>query len=309
MTDRFVERVLVVMVVLFALWVTVVGLGAQASRGASTSSLAPPPAIAYPQPRTSGFKPPRTADGRPDLQGYWSISEYVDGSRVTSPIALDIQAHEENAWVRKHQSVVVDPKDGKVPYQEWALKKKSELVRSEFIEYIGGVDPHVKCYRNAPPRQIYAPGGVQILQEKDRVLIINEWDGNARIVPTDGRAHIGKRFSLFIGDPIGSWDGDTFVIDTTNLNGNAWLSANGDFTMPDLHIVERFTMMSSDRILYSATLDAPSVYTRPWTMAFRMVRNTEAGYQQMEFACHEGEKTLKNIQEAHPGAQSGIVVR
>ena len=275
---------------------------------AGTQSASPRPAAhAGSGPAAADWKPPRTPDGRPDLQGYWDALEYVDGRRRTSPFALDVQAHVKNAWWNEHPSLVVDPADGGIPYQEWAAKKRRQLVSTDFIEYIGGVDPHVKCFRNAPPRQIYAPGGVQILQSAGQVVIVHEWDANYRVVPTDGRPHIGKSFSLYVGDSRGRWEEDTLVVDTTNLNGNAWLSANGDFTSPDLRLVERFTMLEPDRIHYQVTLDAPSMYSRPWTMAFRLVRLKDPGYQHIEFACREGEKSLQNIQEAHPGAQHGRV--
>jgi hypothetical protein len=135
---------------------------------------------------------PRLPDGTPNLQGYWDALEYTDGAPRQAPFALDLQASEKTAWREAHRTLVVDPPTGKIPYQEWAVKKRYELVSPEFIEYIGGVDPHVKCFRNAPPRQIYAPGGVQILQSPGQVVIVHEWDANYRVVPTDGRPHIGK---------------------------------------------------------------------------------------------------------------------
>jgi hypothetical protein len=85
-------------------------------------------------------------------------------------------------------------------------------------------------------------------------------------------------------------EGDTLVVDTTNLNGNAWLSMEGGFTSRTLTVVERCRLIDAYTLRYEATLTDSKVYTRRWTMAFTMARRRESDYEIIEHACHEGNK-------------------
>ena len=85
----------------------------------------------------------------------------------------------------------------------------------------------------------------------------------------------------------GRWDGDTFVVDVTGLNGQSWLDRAGNYASDSLHVVERYTMIDRDHIQYEATLTDPTVYSRPWKISMPLYRRIEPGAQLMEFKCPE----------------------
>jgi hypothetical protein len=97
-----------------------------------------------------------------------------------------------------------------------------------------------------------------------------------------------------MGNSRGHWEGNTLVVDVTNQNDRTWLdwlSFHGD----GLHVVERWTLVSPDRIDYTATFEDPSMFTRPWTIAYRFNRHKEEGYEIWEDARHEGERDVEHM--------------
>ena len=116
-----------------------------------------------------------------------------------------------------------------------------------------------------------------------------------RIIAMDGRPHIDAKIKLTQGDSIGHWEGDTLVVDTTNLNDKTWFDAAANFHSDEEQVVERFTPVDSDTIAYQATIRDPKVYFRKWTVAFELWRNPDPHYQQMEFACREGQVDLQHL--------------
>ena len=234
-----------------------------------------------PQAEAQTWTPPRTPDGHPDMQGHWDAVGGGSGTieeRLAAPSPLSLTGAIREA--RKSQ--IIDPPDGKVPYQPWALAQKQENVD----QYI---DPFANCFSSGVPRQVYSPRGHQLIQTPGRVLILSEWNHVYRVIPTDGRPHLSAQIRLWMGDSRGRWEGDTLVVDVTNHNGKAWLSVIGDFYTDALHVVERFTMVDADTIEYEVTLDDPNVYTRPWTMGFPWVR-MEQGHETWEEPCHESDR-------------------
>ena len=116
------------------------------------------------------------------------------------------------------------------------------------------------------------------------------WDfaHSYRIIPIDGRPHVGSKLKLWQGDSRGQWEGNTLVVDTTNQHGKS-LDMMGDFHGDGLHVVERFAVVDADTIHYEATLDDPDVYTQRWTMALTLRRDREV-QDIWEMACHEGNR-------------------
>ena len=106
-----------------------------------------------------------------------------------------------------------------------------------------------------------------------------------RVIPLDGRPHIAPNVKLWMGDGRGHWEGNTLVVDTTNVRG-ARLTYIGDFNSENAHIVERFTFVDADTMNYEATVDDPTVFTRPWTM--RVVEKRRPDQEVWESACWEG---------------------
>ncbi len=127
----------------------------------------------------------------------------------------------------------------------------------------------------------------QIVQTPDTVMILVEMDHDVRTVRMGG-THVSPSIRKWFGDSIGHWEGDTLVVDTTNFNDQT------DFqgASRDLHLIERFTRVSANDILYRVTVDDPSSFTKPWTMEFPFVASPGPVY---EYACHEGNYALMDI--------------
>jgi hypothetical protein len=228
----------------------------------------------------------RLSDGKPDMQGYWQTNNFFT--------AFDLETHEKAEFgVPAGKGVIIDPPDGKIPYQPWALQKKKDLAEHHMFE-----DPQAHCYLSGVPRQMYTPFGFQILQPPGSVVLLYEAFHSHRIIPLDSRPHIPDAIRLFEGDSRGHWEGDTLVVDVANQNDFTWFDMAGNFHSDALHVIERYTPVDANTINYAATLEDPKVFTRPFKIAFSFGRNTEADYQQMEYACVEGEKDLQHYTES-----------
>ena len=196
---------------------------------------------------------------------------------------------------REHVSVIVDPPDGKVPYQPWAAAKRQDITDHHTNpRRLGDVDPQARCLLSGVPRMNYQEiTGIQIHQIPGYVLINYEFNHTYRIIPLDGRPHIGERVKLWMGDSRGRWEGNTLVLDVTNHNYRTWFDLVGTFHSDALHVVERWTFVDADTINYEATIEDPKVFTRPWKMAFPLERRKEPGFELLEMACHEGERSFE----------------
>jgi hypothetical protein len=228
----------------------------------------------------------RLPDGKPDMQGYWETRNFFT--------AFDLETHEKAEFgVPAGRGVIVDPPDGKIPYQPWAAAKKKDLVEHHMFS-----DPQAHCYLSGVPRQMYTPFGFQILQPPGSVVLLYEAFHSYRIIPLSASPHIPEAIRLFEGDSRGRWEGDMLVVDVTNQNPDTWFDMAGNFHSDALHVIERFTPVDANTIRYEATLEDPKVFTKPFKIAFDLGRNTQADYQQMEYACVEGEKDLQHYTES-----------
>jgi hypothetical protein len=126
-------------------------------------------------------------------------------------------------------------------------------------------------------------------------MILYESNHAFRVIPMNGSPHPGRNIKLWMGDSRGRWEENTLVIDVTNFNEGTWFDAHGSFHSDALHVVERWTMVTADRIDYEATMEDPTVFTRPWKIALTINRRTEQGYEQWEDTRHEGERDAENI--------------
>ena len=130
----------------------------------------------------------------------------------------------------------------------------------------------------------------QIVQGPGVVGIRYELVHDTRVIPLDGRPHLGKSFGLELGDARGRWEGDTLVVETTNFRDrSAYRNANAT----TLRLVERFTRTAPDKIDWAVTVDDPTTWTRPWTFSMPLTMND--GEPVLEFACHEGNYSLPHI--------------
>jgi hypothetical protein len=232
--------------------------------------------------KAAAFSPPRFPNGTPDFQGAWSPQ--TAGSQNIEDYLV-----EDAYFFAKQRTLIVDPPDGKIPYQPWGVAQRAK----HFKEYI---DPFALCYPMGQPRQMYGARGYHILQTAKSFAVVSEWAHVFRMIPTDGSPHIGKGIKLFMGDSRGHWEGKTFVIDTTNLNDMTWFDIVGDFHSENLHVTEKLTMIDIDTLLYEATMEDPTIFTRPWTMAFA-IKRFEKGHEVLEEACYEGDRSVPNLMQ------------
>ena len=235
----------------------------------------------------TGFKAPRTADGKPDFNGIW---------QALTTANWDIQDHAADAGPRQAvmgiygaQPAGVGIVEGnEIPYQAWALAKKKEnlekrLTADPHDRTIG--DPEAKCYMPGVPRATYMPFPFQIIQGTDTIMILYEYANVARVI------HLGKvnpaPNDSWMGLSSGRFDGDTLVINVTDFNDQTWFDRAGDFHSDALKVTERFTAVSPYHLMYEATIEDPKVFTRPWKVSFPLYRRMEKGARLLEFQCVE----------------------
>jgi hypothetical protein len=237
------------------------------------------------------YRPARTPDGMPDFQGFW---------RGSASGTENVEEHPMTDDDNGGPSLIVDPVDGKIPYQPWAAALQKDN-RTKYVE------PNVPCFPSGVPRSMYVPTQIEILQTPGYVLILFERAHTYRIIPTTPRPQLGPRIDMWMGDSRGRWEGNTLVVDVTNHNAKTWFDQAGNFHSPGAKMIERFTLVDPDTIHYQVTIDDSSVYTRPWTMAFPLRRNKEKGFRLLEEACHEGERNTEPLirggQQIYPGVR------
>jgi hypothetical protein len=242
--------------------------------------------------KAKAFTPPRTPSGRPNFQGYWRgrlVQAFsVEGVAADHPLIKDPIM----PWTAAPPEVV-EPADRKIPYQPWAAALGREGVN--FDEY---VDPRTTCSTAGVPRLALQDAG-QILQPPtdDHIVWLHDDHHQFRVIAMGQRPAVGPHVQTWNGLSHGRWEGNTLVIETTNFNGYTWIDDSGNFYTNNTRITERLTMIDADNIHYEATFEDPSVYTRPWKVAWVLIREKEAGFELIEEACREGERSLARIRE------------
>jgi hypothetical protein len=219
----------------------------------------------------------------------------VDVGRAVNDYWFDRGSHLAVLSGKIHTSLITDPADGRVPALTPDARAKGDARVTEARKHPddGPEDRSLqeRCLVfNAGPPILPGPynNSVEIHQTRSHVLIFNEMIHDARIVPLDGRPHVASSVHNWMGDPRGRWEGHTLVVDSTNF------SEKTSFRGADerLHLVERFTPVDADTMLYEFTVDDPTVFTRPWSAALPMKRT---GDRMFEYACHEGNYALQDI--------------
>ena len=169
---------------------------------------------------------------------------------------------------------------GGIPYTTEALEKKKENQQNWLDR-----DPEVKCYLPGVPRATYMPHPFQIFQGEDSVFIAYQYAGAVRDIFMDdpGPAPVDS----WMGWSDGHWEGDTLVVLVTGLNEQTWFDRAGNHHSAQIRVVERYTPMGPDHLLYEATIEDPETFTKPWKITMPLYRRMEAGAQLMDFRCVE----------------------
>jgi hypothetical protein len=209
----------------------------------------------------------------------------------------------ERGEPQRQASLIVDPPDGRMPPQTDEAQARAAELRA-YRESRGPADSHTdrSLYDRCITRGIAGSilpviynNGNQIVQAPGYVAIVNEMIHETRIVPLDGRPHVQSDIKLWLGDSRGRWEGDTLVVETTNLTDRTGISVNGGGGRHSdaIKITERLTRIDDDTIDYQMTIDDPRTWTRPWTMQYPLDRDDD--YGMYEYACHEGNYAMFNI--------------
>ena len=231
-------------------------------------TLAPVPIVGQ-TPVTKSYTPPRTRDGHPDLQGVW---------QVLNAAAWNVEDHPASLGVPPGSGVVVG---GTIPYRPSALAKKKENFANR-----AKLDPEARCYLPGVPRVTYMPHPFRIVQQADRITILYEYLHAVRSVFMNGNPHPPGPIDWWMGDSRGRWEGNTLVVDVIHLSDRTWLDRAGNFHSEALHVVERYTPTGPDHLLYEATLEDPTVFTRPWQMSMTLYRRQGMNGDLLEYDCY-----------------------
>jgi hypothetical protein len=203
---------------------------------------------------------------------------------------------------RSQPWLVIDPPDGRIPPLTGEGQKRAQAarVRSSFAAPGGPFDGPddlgllERCIsRGIPGSMIPVMYGnhYRIAQLPGLAVITYEIVHETRIIPLDGRPHVSQAIRSYMGDPRGRWEGNTLVVETTNFNSaSAYRGANPE----SLRVVERFTRVAPDVISWTATIEDPVTWTRPWTIAMPLKADPDV----LPFECHEHNYGLVNILSA-----------
>jgi hypothetical protein len=206
-----------------------------------------------------------------------------------------------------HQaSLVVDPPDGRTPPFTKAAADAAAKVQADrrargnpVGDWTTDQSFYIRCISRGVMGSILPViynNGNQIIQAPGMVAIRYEMIHETRIIPLDGSPHVAPNVKSYMGDPRGHWEGDTLVVETTNfVGGTNGIGLNGGGTphSSDMRLIERFQRTSDKTIQYTATIDDPHTWVKPWTVSYPL--NRDNGFQVYEYACHEGNYGLLDI--------------
>jgi hypothetical protein len=231
-------------------------------------------------------------NGKPDLNGIWQAMNTAN---------WDIQAHSARpALAMRPGPVVPVPakevlafgavgaipgglgvvEGDELPYKPEALEKKREN-QDQWLSR----DPEIKCYLPGVPRATYMPFPFQIVQSNTAFFIAYEFAGAVRNVYLEDPGE--PQVDSWMGQSVGRWEGDTFVIAVSGFNDQSWFDRAGNHHSASMKVTERYTMIDPDHLQYEATIDDPETFTRPWKMSMPLYRRVEKGAQLGQFKCVE----------------------
>ncbi len=305
--------------------VTVVGQTPAASRGGSKTWTAPRTPDGHPdlqgvwdyrtitpmeRPAELANKPTLTEQEVAAYEREQAITR--DRDRRDGSAAADVaRAYNQFWWDygtkvvgTRRTSLVIDPPDGRIPpmtpegrarfearraFQTTSAREEAGVGRGFDSWLDRPLAERCLLWGVAGPPMVPGPynNNVQLFQTRDHVVIANEMIHEHRMIPLDGRPHIGGTIRQWMGDSRGRWDGDTLIVETTNFTNKTVFRGATE----QMRLTERFTRVAADTLLYEFTIDDPATFTKPWTASIPMTRSSELIY---EYACHEGNYSLEH---------------
>jgi hypothetical protein len=251
------------------------------------------------------FREDASADKREDSGRSDSTPPITSAGRSTAAaLSPELRFAYNNFWYdenrtkfieTKRTSLVVDPRDGRIPPLTAAAQTRQAAERAQVRPRTDGPEDRgvsERClvgFNSGPPMTpSYYNNNMQVFQGPGYVAILNEMIHSVRIIPLDSRPHVAPHIRQITGNSRGRWDQNTLIVETTNFTDKtAFRGATAD-----LRLTERFTRVDRDTLLYAFTIDDPATWTRPWTVEFPMRRTNDRIY---EYACHEGNYAMSNI--------------
>lgn len=239
------------------------------------------------------------------------FAPFFGGGEPEEGVAIAVPIHwfDNLAAVNSRPWWVIEPREGKIPSVTPEVSKRQAAAAAAQREARkapnfrpGGTRNHYtersateRCITFQTPWRtpIIYGNAHQVIQTPDYVIFRSEMIHEARIVPIDGRAHAAAAIRTHFGDSRGYWDGNSLVIETTNLHPDMSVNgASGD----SLRVVERLTRISPTQVEWTVTFEDPKTWTRPWTYSYPMTVNDEKPI--FEYACHEGNFGMANLLSA-----------
>jgi hypothetical protein len=284
------------------------------------------------------WKAPRNPWGQPDLEGIWTTDD-MRGVPMSRPAPFGTRAHltdeefaarakqrnqaraiddartgtfrnEEGTRDFSYTSMVIEPADGRVP----ALTPAARARRRPNDQGSFGLGPWEKVqdfslYDRCITRGVVGSwmpavygNGARIIQTPDSVVIAYEMVHDTRVIPLDGRPHLGAAFRQYMGDSRAYYDGDTLVIESRNFTDRT--AIGGARHSEHLELVERLTRIDPDMIDYEIRVEDPDTFAAPWTM--RLTVTQQPGYEIYEYACHEGNNAMRNALSAERAYEKAV---
>lgn len=237
---------------------------------------------------------PRNGQGKPDLNGIWQALAEANWNLEAHVAAQGSTETLGAIGAVTPGSAVVD--GGRIPYLANALSQRDMNRANRRTE-----DPEAKCFMPGVPRATYLPHPFQVVQSDTGILISYQFAGAVRAIEMQKRSE--APVDSWMGWSNGHWEGDTLVVEVTGLNAN-WLDRSGNYATEARRVTERYTLTDRDHIRYEATIEDPTVFSRPWTLRLPLYRRIEAGARLMEFRCVEFAEELMYGTLRKPGTGS-----
>ena len=308
---------------LLACVLTLVGIGPAVPAWAQAKGAAETSAAASVNPHWSA---PKLSWGHPDLEGIWT-SDDMRGVPMSRPQQFGTRRHltneefaaraQERATARKvddartgtfrneegsrdfgYTSLVIEPADGRIPAFTAEARTRPAPRGTGGLGPFNSIDDFSlwdRCITRGLAGSwlpVVYGNGTRIIQTPDSVIIAHEMVHEARVIPLDGRPHVGGGLRQLMGDSRGHWEGSTLVIETTNFTDRIAATGGGVRFSDALKTTERITRIDPHMVELEVRVDDPKTYVAPWTL--RMTLTSQPGYEIYEYGCHEGNRSVPN---------------
>jgi hypothetical protein len=194
----------------------------------------------------------RTPDGQPDIQGGWGTDAYAADMETGLPDDETATLQAQTVDRSKERSLVIDPSDGRIPYQPWAQQRRVSIPTFRRGETSRGkpatvrdVRPRTFCLHGTPRSMTT---DFQVVQTRDRVILMWEFNHSYRMIRLGNAPALPDTVKLAMGDSRGRWDGNTLVVETSNINDWDWFDYTGTFHSDRITLLERFTVVDAKTI-------------------------------------------------------------